>query len=181
MRLFIQKDGIVQMHASDCKTWATWSQGTRSEPDPDIEEIITKAAGCSLVKWQTMTEQEADKRLKKACKVRAQQLKKRRMEAMEQKDEEEPTWEAWRIKQKEEQEREPVPSLPPLKVAELPSNYTWRVPNKQDLLDTQAAWIVHKNQARRKEILERASAKMAEALTTAGSLMAEAIEMLKEL
>ena len=135
-----------------------------------------------------MSEEQADKRLKKACKARAKQLKKRRKEAMdleEQNDEEEPTWEAWRLKQMEEwereREREPVPSLPLLKVAELPSNYTWRVPNKQDLLDTQAAWIVHKNQERRKEILERASAKMAEALTTAGSLMAEAIEMLEEL
>jgi hypothetical protein len=60
----------------------------------------------------------------------------------------------------------------------LPNDYTCRVPNKQDLLDTQAAWIVNENQERRKEILERASAKMAEAMAKAGSLMAEAIEML---
>ena len=172
------------MHASDCET-CDWSQGTRSEPETDIEEIIAKAAGCSLVHWQSMTEEEGDKKLKKACKARAKQLKKKRkkeaMDLEEQNVEEEPTWEAWRLKQKEEREREPVPNLPPLKVQELPSNYTWRVPNKQDLLDTQAAWIVHENQERRKELLERASAKMAEALTTAGALMAEAIAILNEI
>jgi hypothetical protein len=48
-------------------------------------------------------------------------------------------------------------------------------------LDTQAAWIVHQNQERRKEILERASVKMAQALTLAGTQMAEAIDLLKEL
>ena len=78
----------------------------------------------------------------------------------------------------EQNERE---SLPPLKVEELPSNYTWRVPSKQDLLDTQAAWIVHENQERRKEILERASAKMAEAMTQANALMREAIIMLNDM
>ena len=181
------------MHASDCETCGTWSQGTRSEPDEDIEEIVAKAAGCSLVQWQSMTEEEGDQKLKKACKARAKQLKKRRRkEAMDLEPEEQndgsTTWDAWapwRLKQKEERERErerePVPNLPPLKVEELPSNYTWRVPNKQDLLDTQAAWIVHENQERRKELLERASAKMAEALTTAGALMAEAIAMLNEI
>jgi hypothetical protein len=35
------------------------------------------------------------------------------------------------------------------------------VPSKPELLDTQAAWIVHENQERRKDILEKASAKMA--------------------
>jgi predicted DNA-binding protein (UPF0251 family) len=55
------------------------------------------------------------------------------------------------------------------------------VPNKQDLLDTQAAWIVNENQERRKEILERASAKMAEAMTQANALMREAIEMLQDM
>ena len=82
---------------------------------------------------------------------------------------------------KEEEERSPGPGLPPLPVPDLPSNYIWKVPNKQDLLDTQAAWIVHENQERRKELLERASAKMAEALTTAGALMAEAIAILNEI
>jgi hypothetical protein len=154
-----------------------------SEPVQDIEEIVAKAAGCSLVHWQSMTEEEGNKKLKKACKARAKaakQLKKRRRkEATDLEPEElnDDTWAPWRLKQKEEQ---PVQYLPPLKVAELPSDYTWRVPKKQDLLDTQAAWIVHENQERRKELLERASAKMAEALTLAGSLMAEAIQMLND-
>ncbi len=183
MPLFVQRDGEVQMHASDCETCETWSQGTRSEPDEDIEEIVAKAAGCSLVQWQSMTEEEGEKKLKKACKARAKQLKRRRKEAMDLEPEEQndDAWAPWRLKQKEEREKEPVPNLPPLEVKELPSNYTWRVPNKQDLLDTQAAWIVHENQERRKELLERASAKMAEALTTAGALMAEAIAMLNEI
>ena len=170
MPLFVKRDGEVQMHASDCET-CDWSQGTRSEPETDIEEIIAKAAGCSLVHWQSMTEEEGEKRLKKACKARAKQLKKRRRkESMHVEPEEQI-----------EREREPVPSLPPLKVEELPSNYTWRVPSKQDLLDTQAAWIVHENQEQRKEILERASAKMAEAMTQANALMREAIIMLNEM
>jgi hypothetical protein len=171
MPLFIQRDGEVQMHASDCSSCETWSQGTVSEPEPDIEEIIAKAAGCSLTHWQNMTPEEGDKKLRMACKAKRKARAKR---------------------QKMERKKEarspgpglpplPVPDLPPLPVPDLPNNYTWRVPNKQDLLDTQAAWIVHENQERRKEVLERASAKMAEAMTLAGSLMAEAIEMLKEL
>ena len=168
MPLFVKRDGEIQMHASDCET-CDWSQGTRSEPETDIEEIIAKAAGCSLVHWQNLTEEEGDKKLKKACKARAKQLKKRRRtEAMDMEPEE----------PEEQNERE---SLPPLKVEELPSNYTWRVPSKQDLLDTQAAWIVHENQERRKEILERASAKMAEAMTQANALMREAIIMLNDM
>jgi hypothetical protein len=173
MLLFVQKEGIVEMHASDCNTCDTWSQGTVSEPETDIEEIITKAAGCSLVKWQSMAPEEGDAKLKKACKSRAKakrqaQNKKRRMQ--------------------EQEERVPgaglpVPELPvpELPVPELPSNYTWKVPNKQNLLDTQAAWIVHENQERRKEILDRASAKMAEAMSKAGAMMQEAIEILKEI
>ena len=169
MPLFVQnKEGIVEMHASDCETCDTWTQGTVSEPEPDIEEIIAKAAGCSLVAWQSMTEEEGDQKLKKACKGRARAQRQKRMK--EQKK-----------LRKEEEERSPGPDLPPLPVVELPTNYTWRVPSKQDLLDTQAAWIVHENQERRKELLERASAKMAEAMSTAGTLMAEAIEILKEL
>jgi hypothetical protein len=168
MPLFVQREGVVEMHASDCET-CDWSQGTRSEPETDIEEIIAKAAGCSLVHWQSMTEEEGDKKLKKACKARAKQLKKKRKKEAMDVEPEEP---------EEQKERE---YLPPLKVQELPSNYTWRVPSKQDLLDTQAAWIVHQNQERRKEILERASAKMAEAMTKANALMREAIEMLTEM
>ncbi len=183
MPLFVQnKEGIVEMHASDCETCDTWTQGTVSEPEPDIEEIIAKAAGCSLVAWQSMTEEEGDQKLKKACKRRARaQRQKRRKEQTNDQVQEGP----WRMEQKklrkEEEERSPGPDLPPLPVGELPTNYTWRVPSKQDLLDTQAAWIVHENQERRKELLERASAKMAEALTLAGSLMAEAIQMLNEI
>ena len=182
MPLFVRRHGEVEMHVSDCETCETWSQGTRSEPDTDIEEIVAKTAGCSLVKWQNMTEKEGEQKLKKACKARAKQLKRRKeakdLEPEEQSDD---AWVSWRSKQKEQREKEPVPNLPPLEVKELPSNYTWRVPNKQDLQDTQAAWIVHENQERRKELLERASAKMAEALTTAGALMAEAIAMLNEI
>ncbi len=170
MPLFVQREGIVEMHASDCDTCETWTQGTVSEPEPDIEDIIAKAAGCSLVAWQSMTEEEGDEKLKKACKRRARaQRQKRRKEQKKLK--------------KEEEERSPTPGpdLPPLPVPELPSHYTWRVPSKQDLLDTQAAWIVHENQERRKDLLERASAKMAEALTLASSLMAEAIQLLNEI
>ncbi len=158
------------MHASDCET-CDWSQGTRSQPETDIEEVIAKAAGCSLVHWQNLTEEEGEKKLKKACKARAKQLKKRRRkESMDVEPEEQ-----------NKREREQVPICPPLKVEELPSNYTWRVPSRQDLLDTQAAWIVHENQERRKELLERASAKMAEAMAQASALMREAIEMLNEM
>ncbi len=173
MPLFVERDGEVQMHASDCET-CDWSQGTRSEPETDIEEIIAKAAGCSLVHWQGLTEEEGEKRLKKACKARAKQLKKRRRKESMHVEPEEP-------EEQNEREREPVPYLQPLKVQELPSNYTWRVPSKQDLLDTQAAWIVHENQERRKEILERASAKMAEAMIQANALMREAIIMLNDM
>jgi hypothetical protein len=165
MPLFIQRDGEVQMHASDCSSCETWSQGTVSEPEPDIEEIIAKAAGCSLTHWQNMTPEEGNKKLRMACKAKRKARAKR--QKMERKEEEE--------------ERSPGPGLPPLPVPDLPSNYTWRVPNKQDLLDTQAAWIVHENQERRKEVLERASAKMAEAMTKANALMREAIEMLNEM
>ncbi len=164
------------MHASDCET-CDWSQGTRSEVSTDIEEIIAKAAGCSLVHWQNLTEEEGDKKLQKACKRRARAQRQRRRKELK------------KLRKEEEEERSPgpdllplpVPDLPPLPVPDLPSHYTWRVPSKQDLLDTQAAWIVHQNQERRKELLERASAKMAEALTTASSLMAEAIALLNEI
>ena len=78
MPLFVQnKEGIVEMHASDCETCDIWTQGTVSEPEPDIEEIIAKAAGCSLVAWQSMTEEEGDKQLKKACKRRARAQRQR--------------------------------------------------------------------------------------------------------
>ena len=169
MPLFVQnKEGVVEMHASDCET-CDWSQGTRSEPETDIEEIIAKAAGCSLVHWQSMTEAQGEKKLKKACKARAKQLKKKRKK------------EAMNVEPEEPEEQKEREYLPPLKVQELPSNYTWRVPSKQDLLDTQAAWIVHENQERRKELLERASAKMAEAMTQANALMREAIIMLNDM
>ena len=183
MPLFVQRDGEVQMHASDCDTCETWSQGTVSEPETDIEEIIAKAAGCSLTRWQSMTPEEGDAQLKKTCKARAKakrqaknNLKKKRR--MQEKEERVPGAGGASL---------PVPELPlpvpelPLPVPELPTNYIWRVPSKQDLLDTQAAWIVHENQERRKEILERASAKMAEAMTQANALMREAIIMLNDM
>ncbi len=174
MPLFVQREGVVEMHASDCDTCETWTQGTVSEPETDIEEIIAKAAGCSLTRWQCMTPEEGDAQLKKTCKARAKakrQAKNKKKRRMQEKEERVPGVGEASL---------PVPELP-LQVPELPSNYTWRVPSKQDLLDTQAAWIVHENQERRKEILERASAKMAEAMKLASSLMAEAIEMLKDL
>ena len=178
MPLFIQRHGEVEMHVSDCETCDTWSQGTRSEPETDLEEMIAKTAGCSLLKWQRMTEEEGERKLKKACKARAKQLKRRKQaKDFEPEEQSDDAWVSWRSKQ----EKEPVPNLPPLEVKELPSNYTWRVPSKQDLLDTQAAYTVHENQERRKELLERASAKMAEALTTASALMAEAISLLNEM
>jgi hypothetical protein len=118
MPLFVQKEGIVEMHASDCDTCITWSQGTVSEPETDMEEIIAKAAGCSLVRWQHMTPEEGDKQLRKACKAK-RKARAKRQKRMEQKHEDqvqegpEPTWEAWRMEQKqlrkEEQERSPVP------------------------------------------------------------------------
>ena len=65
MPLFVQREGVVEMHASDCDTCDTWTQGTVSEPETDIEEIIAKAAGCSLTRWQNMTPEEGDAQLKK--------------------------------------------------------------------------------------------------------------------
>lgn len=151
-------DGEIELHPSDCETCNAGSQEPFSEPEMDMETLIAKAANCSLNAWQKLTPEEGEKRLKKACQARAKRLKRNKRHEQEQ-QEEDPAW--------------PVPDLP--------KEYVWRVPSKQDLLDTQAAWIVHENQERRKDILEKASAKMAEALTTAGSLMAEALEMLKEM
>ena len=151
-------NGEIELHPSDCESCFDGSQPSQepfSEPEEDMETLVARAANCSISAWQSLTPEEGEKKLKKACKARAKRMKmSKRME-----QEEDPGW----------------------AVPDLPKESVWRVPSKQDLLDTQAAWIVHENQERRKEILEKASAKMAEALTTAGSLMAEALEMLKEM
>ena len=130
MPLFVQGEGVVEMHASDCDTCDTWTQGTVSEPETDIEEIIAKAAGCSLTRWQSMTPEEGDAQLKKTCKARTKA--KRRAQNKKRK-----------VQEKEEQRVPggaslPVPELPspvpelPLPVPELPTNYIWRVSSKQD-------------------------------------------------
>ena len=152
-------DGEIELHPSDCETCNAGSQEPFSDPEMDMETMIAKAANCSLSAWQNLTPEEGEKKLKKACKARAKRIKRSQRMEEDQQQEEDPGW----------------------AVPDLPKESVWRVPNKQDLIDTHAAYLVHENQERRKELLEQASAKMAEALLTAGKLMAEAIEILKQM
>ena len=75
-------------HESDCacgecfKDPNDWNDWISSEEDaeapkwPDAEEEVAQAAGCSVDVWQSLSPDQADQRLKKACKSRAAKLQR---------------------------------------------------------------------------------------------------------
>ena len=75
-------------HESDCECghcakdptdWNAWIS-SEEDPDapkwPDAEEEVAQAAGCSVDVWQSLSPDQADQRLKKACKSRAAKLQR---------------------------------------------------------------------------------------------------------
>ena len=78
----------MEAHTTDCgcgkcrKDPTDWQAWLSSEEDedapkwPDAEEEVANAAGCSMDVSQSLSPEEADKRLKKACKSRAAKLRR---------------------------------------------------------------------------------------------------------
>ena len=91
-KFITNKDGKILFdqggHESDCecghcaKDPNDWNAWISSEEDPeapkwpDAEEEVAQAAGCSVDVWQSLSPDQADQRLKKACKSRAAKLQR---------------------------------------------------------------------------------------------------------
>ena len=68
--------GVCKKDVTDWDAWKMDSDADEVEARwPDLEAEVARAANCSVDKWQSLTPAEADKRMKKACKRRAKELK----------------------------------------------------------------------------------------------------------
>ena len=70
-------NGVQHLHESDCEScMAAFGFDNAERTDwrdgwPEAEVEVAKAAGCSLEVWQSLTAEEGENRLRKACKDRA--------------------------------------------------------------------------------------------------------------
>ena len=90
MPLFLMnKQGVQEMHTSDCETCDPdqWSQSADSEcQEEEVERAIARAAGCTVDVWQRMTVEEGNAQLRRVCKAKKKARARRALKRKVAKD-----------------------------------------------------------------------------------------------